>query len=579
MKLFSNISIRRKLIFIILIVSIFSVFIGFFLVVFNSISTFKEEMKNNTLINAKLISEYVAAYLAFDYMGEPAANETLKKIETLPSVVTGIVFNDKNQVFAQYYKNQNDKLVPAVPPNKESSEFRGHFLHVFLPIHNEGKIVGTIYLKVSNDALKEKIHTYTVIMFWIFIVVAIISYFLALGFQPIISRPIKRLTEATRRISQSGEYSVRVEKDGNDEIGILVDEYNKMLELIYSREESLKLRTIELSKTLRDLKRMQGKLIESEKLAALGHLIAGVAHEVNSPLGAIRSSVSNIANSLDTILNELPQFTQNLTPEMRELFFRMTSQALQNHKVITSKEERAFKRELITKLEEKSIANSETIADTLVDMGLYENVEPYLPIFEDGNCEEALKMAYKLTVLQRSTQNINFATDKASKVVFALKNFARIDQSGEMIKASIVDGVETVLTLYYNQLKHGVEVTREYDENLPHILCYPDELNQIWTNILHNALQAMQHKGKLHIQIYKKNNQIVVAITDDGPGIPDDIKSKIFQPFFTTKPAGEGTGLGLDIVNRIVEKHKGKIEVESIPGKTTFSIYLPIDIN
>jgi signal transduction histidine kinase len=160
-------------------------------------------------------------------------------------------------------------------------------------------------------------------------------------------------------------------------------------------------------------------------------------------------------------------------------------------------------------------------------------------------------------------------------VVFALKNFARMDHSGEMVKSNIIDGIETVLTLYYNQLKQGVEVSRDYAE-IPQIYCFPDELNQIWTNLLHNALQAMQHKGKLNIAVSLDSTNVVVSITDSGSGIPPEIQDKIFQPFFTTKPAGEGTGLGLDIVNRIVEKHKGKITVSSIPGKTTFNIYLPI---
>jgi signal transduction histidine kinase len=150
-----------------------------------------------------------------------------------------------------------------------------------------------------------------------------------------------------------------------------------------------------------------------------------------------------------------------------------------------------------------------------------------------------------------------------------------MDQTGEMVKTNIIDGIETVLTLYHNQLKQGVEVIRKFNE-IPQIMCFADELNQVWTNILHNALQAMHHKGILHIGVKQLDGFIVTSITDSGSGIPPEIKEKIFQPFFTTKPAGEGSGLGLDIVKRIIDKHKGKIEVESVPGKTTFSIYLPV---
>jgi signal transduction histidine kinase len=131
------------------------------------------------------------------------------------------------------------------------------------------------------------------------------------------------------------------------------------------------------------------------------------------------------------------------------------------------------------------------------------------------------------------------------------------------------------LTIYHNQLKHGVEVTKNY-QTVPTILCLPDELNQVWTNLIHNAIQAMNNQGELEIAVFPQSDYVVTQITDSGPGIPDPIKARIFEPFFTTKPAGEGSGLGLDIVRKIVEKHQGKIEVESQPGRTTFSVILPI---
>ena len=132
-----------------------------------------------------------------------------------------------------------------------------------------------------------------------------------------------------------------------------------------------------------------------------------------------------------------------------------------------------------------------------------------------------------------------------------------------------------MLELYRNQLKHGVEVIRSY-ETLP-ISCYPDELIQVWTNLIHNAVQAMQGKGRLEIRAFESEGRAIVQVTDSGSGIPADIQEKIFEPFFTTKPAGEGSGLGLDIVRNIIEKHSGKIEVESVPGKTTFTVLIPID--
>jgi signal transduction histidine kinase len=184
-------------------------------------------------------------------------------------------------------------------------------------------------------------------------------------------------------------------------------------------------------------------------------------------------------------------------------------------------------------------------------------------------------MAYQLAALNSNTQTIILASERATKIVFALKKFAHYDQSGEKRKVNITDGIETVLVLYHNQIQDKVNVLKNYAD-LPPILCYPDELNQVLTNLIHNALQAMANKGTLEINITMQENDAIVSIIDSGHGIPEDIQAKIFKPFFTTKPPGEGSGLGLDIVRKIIDKHQGKIEVVSQPGKTTFNILLPI---
>jgi signal transduction histidine kinase len=186
-----------------------------------------------------------------------------------------------------------------------------------------------------------------------------------------------------------------------------------------------------------------------------------------------------------------------------------------------------------------------------------------------------MEVAYKLARQRKNSDNISLAVERASKIVFALKSYAHHDHSGVKVMANIQDNLETVLTIYHNQLKQGVTVVRNYTPT-PSILCYPDELNQVWTNLIHNALQAMRYKGRLELTLKPVANDIVIAITDNGPGIPADIREHIFQPFFTTKPAGEGSGLGLDIVRKIIDKHEGKIDVTSEPGQTTFSVLLPI---
>jgi two-component system, NtrC family, sensor kinase len=353
---------------------------------------------------------------------------------------------------------------------------------------------------------------------------------------------------------------------------------NKRLQKsLQDKNEELAKTNEELANTLQQLKTTQDELIQSEKMAALGQLVAGVAHEVNTPLGAIRSSVTNIAEFLKEDLEELPEFFQGLSKEHQQYFFALMQKSTQQTTSLSTREKRQFKKDLKRQLEEEVIQNADSLASTLTNIGVYDEIAPFLPLLRDQNSETILKTAYKLAMLQRSTRTITNATEKAAKVVFALKSYARYDHSGEKFQAQIAEGLETVLTLYHNQLKHAVEVIRNYEESLPPIWCYPDELNQVWTNLIHNALQAMDYRGTLKLDVMRQEGTLKISITDSGKGIPPEVMPKIFEPFFTTKPPGEGSGLGLDIVKKILDKHEGKISVESVPGQTTFTVTLPIN--
>ncbi|MDY6938000.1 MAG: ammonium transporter [Cyanobacteriota bacterium] len=366
-------------------------------------------------------------------------------------------------------------------------------------------------------------------------------------------------------------------REGDDRLVQLISAVASQLGTVVQQkkaEKALRQKNEELAQTLQQLQATQQQLVDSEKLAVLGQLIAGIAHEINTPLGAIRASVQYIQNFLEGHLSALPTFFQELSPVRQEQFLGLLARSRKQVLTFSSRERRKLRRSLVAHLNDRNIANADSTADLLMDLGAYEDLDPFLPLLEDADCEEVLKMVYQFASLQDSTQNIITASDRAAKVVFALKTYARYDNSGETMPVNTIDGIETILTLYQNQLKQGVEVIRNYPKQLSIVQGYPDELNQVWTNLIHNALQAMGNRGTLTIGISEDTDAIHVRITDSGSGIPEEIQAKIFQPFFTTKPPGEGSGLGLDIVKKIIDKHQGSIEVQSIPGQTEFSISL-----
>lgn len=178
--------------------------------------------------------------------------------------------------------------------------------------------------------------------------------------------------------------------------------------------------------------------------------------------------------------------------------------------------------------------------------------------------------------INRNIKNIRYAIRNIVRIVKALKSYSHLDQSKTFSSSNIIEGMETTLIILNNQIKYGIDVIKNFQE-IPLVICNPDELNQVWTNLIQNSIQALKGKGKIEISVFPWNGYVVVEIEDNGPGIPAKIQDRIWDPFFTTKDQGEGTGLGLGIVKGIVEKHKGKITLNSNPGKTVFRVELPIN--
>ncbi|MBP7562225.1 MAG: GHKL domain-containing protein [Candidatus Cloacimonetes bacterium] len=577
-----NLSIKNKLIAITVTTATIALFIGFSFVIFNTVKTFRSEMLASSVMHARLLCEYTITPLEFQY--KYAADEVLDKLKTIPDIEAGIIFDANGQVFSSYYKfRKNIEEIKFSPLHRQNSYFKKDHLYVYQPIVSNGIVIGTLFLKVSSDSLKQRISNYIKTMIWILLVILLLIFIVSIALQKSISKPILDLADYSKKVALNENYTIDFNQYRTDEIGVLYNSFSQMIQKIQERmherdeaNNSLIDRTIELTEALENLKQTQNHLIQSEKMAALGQLIAGVAHEVNTPLGAIRSSVGNILQNFTETLSSLPEFFCSISDDEKIFLHGLINKSLNYNHHLSAKEERQYKRTISAILDEHEVNHSREVADTLVDMGIFEEIEACVPFLKRENGFDILQKAYKLSSIQRSANNINIATDKASKVVFALKNYARYDHTGEMTMSDITEGIETVLTLYQNQMKHGIELIKEF-EPVPQLMCYPDELNQVWTNIIHNAIQAMDNKGILAIKLRSDENFIRICITDSGKGIPESIKDRIFEPFFTSKPKGEGSGLGLDIVKKIIEKHNGMIKVESKPGKTTFCISLPIN--
>jgi signal transduction histidine kinase len=293
------------------------------------------------------------------------------------------------------------------------------------------------------------------------------------------------------------------------------------------------------------------------------------------PLGAIRAAIGNTDKALQASLSQLPQLLPQLNSQQQADFFNFLEFALRSKPNLSTREKRQIKRTLSQHLQSHHIDHARQLAHLLTEGGLQDSVDSHLSLLQTPQAEQIIQIGYNIGRLNSNNQNINQAIERASKIVFALKSYARYDQSGVKQSTLMTEGIETVLELYHNHLKKGVKVVRHY-QDIPEIPCYPDELVQVWTNLIHNAIQAMDGKGTLEIAVHQHNQEIVVNITDSGAGIPLEIQEKIFQPFFTTKSAGEGSGLGLDIVKKIIEKHQGNIQFASAPGQTTFTVTLPM---
>jgi len=323
---------------------------------------------------------------------------------------------------------------------------------------------------------------------------------------------------------------------------------------------------------------------QNEKMMALGKLSAGLAHELNNPASAIvRDSVS----LLEHLKMEPVSFKKVISIQMKadqvdavnnELFRLL---AIKDQPELSLKERTKREEEITDWLDERNIENSYELAENFVDFGFStDNLETFCSHIPANYCSPVFNWISNLLTTEKMVQNIQESSHRIASLVNSVKVFTHMDRGSDKQYADIHIGIKnTLMMLIYKIKKGNITMVKEFDQTLPPVNAMIGELNRVWTNLIDNALDAMEPNGKGTLTIItKKDREFVrVYIIDDGPGIPDEIKSRIFDPFFTTKEMGKGTGMGLEVVLRIVKQHNGSIKVKSEPGRTEFIVCFPID--
>lgn len=361
---------------------------------------------------------------------------------------------------------------------------------------------------------------------------------------------------------------------------LLAISHEQLDELLNNSPSAAKSLLFTITSRLRSTELM---LRQSEKMAQLGTLTAGIAHELNNPAAAAQRGTSQLNAGISQLqeaqlnLSSL-ELSQRSWAELSEMNRTLKEKAA--HPVVIDSLDRSDREfEIEDWLDAHNVPDAWEYASTLVDLGLSdEELADLAAEFSPDQLVEVIAWLGASFSVYSLLEEINQGSERISEIVKSLKSYVYLDQA-PVQEVDIREGLDNTLIMLRHKLKEGISVQREYTEGLPKIQAYGSELNQVWTNIIDNSIDAMDGHGEIIIRTSLNGDWVIVELEDNGPGIPEDIQEKIFSPFFTTKAVGKGTGLGLNISYNIVQKHQGEIKVFSKPGKTRFQISLPIDFN
>ena len=314
---------------------------------------------------------------------------------------------------------------------------------------------------------------------------------------------------------------------------------------------------------------------QREKMVSLGKLSAGLAHELNNPAAAVRRTAVSLRSRLEQLPEQLvsaadPALNATWLEQLQALLAAAQPSPLST--LARSEREDA----LLDWLETQGLDNAWQFAETLVEAGIDETLlEQYTAPWPTP---AGLQWLEFYLAVRSMLQDIESAAERISGLVGSIKSYTHMDRAADKQATDIRAGLDNTLAMLGHKLKaKNIGLEKDYPDDLPQVPAYPGELNQVWTNLIDNAVDAMDEGGKLVILIKQQEAHVAVHIIDSGPGIPEQLRQRIFEPFFTTKGVGEGTGLGLDIAHNIIRKqHRGEIRLDSRPGHTEFTVTLPL---
>ncbi len=627
MKPLRSISIKTKLIMIIVGVSFITAIAGFFVVFLNHISSLKEDLKNNTVLNAELVGQYCVVPLSFQYVEE--ANEVLNKLSSIPYIISACVYDENGEIFAIYAKDEKYPQWPVLEGRIADEFFEDNFLHVFHRIVYQDKTYGTTYLKVTTSHLKRRIINELLVMLPVILALLFVSFFIAFGLQRPISEPIRRLADVAQSLAEKKDYSVRVETNRDDEVGVLYKRFNYLCEQIERREKERGLAEAQIRQLNEELearvKNRTAKLEESEqrlKLALQGGNLGSWDVNLQTEETIVNERWAQMLGySLDEIENTRETWIKSIHPDDRERVLKVGEDYRMGRIAEYEIEYRAVTKEkdVIWQISKGAIVERDDagfplrMVGTVMDITERKHMEEDLIRAKEA-AEEAdrIKSAFLATMSHELRTPLNAIIGFTGIMLQGLAGPLNEEQRKQMTMVqnssrhllALINDVLDISRIEAGQLdlsftsfelrpsiekmvalvsplaeKKGIELRLDIADDVETATTDQRRLEQVILNLLNNAVKFTE-KGHVRISCRRENKDYLLSIADTGIGMRQEEIPGLFQPFHQIDTGlsrkHEGTGLGLSISEKLLTLMGGKISVESEWGKgSIFTIRFP----